>query len=128
MTITLNDIVEKETGRTMDKAANNLPILDEHHLRRQTMNDPDLETEILSLFVTEAERLIRQIEGTKDVRTRMERIHAIRGLARNVGAQRLAMIAAVAENCDETDIRNIRLAVDTVVAYIRTSERPLKQM
>lgn len=106
----------------MVEAADNLPILDEHHLRRQTMNDPDLETEILALFVTEAERLIRQIEDADDTATRLERIHAIRGLARNVGAEKLAKIAAGAENADEPDIQNIRRAVDTVVAYIRTAD------
>jgi len=46
----------------MTETANDLPILDEVHLKRQTMDDPDLEVEILSLFINEAERLLRQIE------------------------------------------------------------------
>ena len=45
------------------------------------------------LFVTEAERLIVQIEEMDEIGIRLERIHAIRGLARNVGAQELAVTA-----------------------------------
>ena len=86
------------------------------------MADPDLETEILALFVTEAERLIRQIEETDDVTIRLERIHAIRGLARNIGAQQLATIALNAEHGDGSDVPAIRAAVDNVIAYIKTAE------
>ena len=106
----------------MVQTPSNLPILDEQHLKRQTMDNPDLETEILALFVTEAERLVRQIEESESVRTRLERIHAIRGLARNIGAQKLAMIAQNAEKGDEFDVREIRTAVENVITYIKTVE------
>lgn len=106
----------------MVQTPGNLPILDEQHLKRQTMDNPELETEILALFVTEAERLLRQIEESEDVRTRFERIHAIRGLARNIGAQKLAMIALNAEKADALDLKEIRAAVDEVITHIKTAE------
>lgn len=112
----------------MTESASDLPILDEHHLKRQTMNDPDLETEILALFVTEAERLVKQIEETENIGTRLERIHAIRGLARNVGALKLAKIASNAENGDGSEIQQIRSAVDNVIAYIRTADGRAKML
>lgn len=106
----------------MNETANDLPILDEQHLKRQTMDDPDLETEILALFITEAERLVRQIEETRNVQTRLERIHAISGLARNIGARKLAMIASNAQYGDVSDITEIRAAVENVIEYINTAE------
>jgi HPt (histidine-containing phosphotransfer) domain-containing protein len=106
----------------MPETANDLPILDEDQLKRQTMNDPDLEVEILSLFINEAERLLRQIEETENIAKRMERFHAIKGLARNVGALKLAKIAAGLEEGDSDDIVEIRAAVENVIAYIKTSD------
>lgn len=112
----------------MAETANDLPILDEHHLKRQTMNDPDLEVEILSLFITEAERLMRQIEATDNPAKRVERFHALKGLARNVGAQKLAAIAASLEEGDSADIQVIRSAVENVVAYIKTEDGGVKPL
>lgn len=106
----------------MTETANDLPILDERQLKRQTMNDPDLEVEILSLFIAEAERLLRQMEETESTAKRIERFHAIKGLARNVGALKLAKIADSLEDGSSDDIREIRLAVENVIAYITTAD------
>jgi HPt (histidine-containing phosphotransfer) domain-containing protein len=106
----------------MTETANDLPILDESQLKRQTMNDPDLEVEILSLFIAEAERLVRQIEEDENQAKRLDRFHAIKGLARNIGAEKLAMIAGSLENGDSGDVEEIRSAVDNVIAYITTAD------
>ena len=106
----------------MTETANDLPILDEVHLKRQTMDDPDLEVEILSLFINEAERLLRQIEEAEDVGKCIDRFHAMKGLARNIGAQKLALICGTLENGDSEDIREVRTAVENVIAYIRTAD------
>lgn len=92
------------------------------------MNDPDLEVEILSLFITEVERLMRQIEETDSPAKRVERFHAVTGLARNVGAQELAVIAAGLERGDSDDIRSIRSAVENVIAYIKTADGSVKPL
>lgn len=112
----------------MTETANDLPILDEHQLKRQTMNDPDLEVEILSLFIAEAERLLRQMEETESTTKRLERFHAIKGLARNVGALKLAKIADSLEDGSSDDIREIRLAVENVIAYITTADGKVKPL
>jgi HPt (histidine-containing phosphotransfer) domain-containing protein len=69
------------------------PVLDLAHLERQTMGDRALRAEILSLFTAEVERLLVQVEETDDADKRVERLHAVAGLARNVGATRLAHVA-----------------------------------
>ena len=106
----------------MTETANDLPILNESWLKRQSMNDPDLEVEILSLFINEAERLIRQIEETDSTAKRLERFHAIRGLASNIGAEKLAKIAATRQNGDGDDVKEIKTAVNNVIAYITTTD------
>lgn len=106
----------------MVESATDLLILDEQHLKRQTMSDPDLEVEILSLFITEAERLMSQIEQTQNAAKRLERFHAVKGLASNVGAKKLAGIMASLKTGDAGDVAHARAAVDQVIAYIRTSD------
>ena len=106
----------------MTESANDLPILNEARLKRQSMDDPDLEVEILSLFINEAERLIRQIDETESSAKRLERFHAIRGLASNIGAEKLAKIAATRQNGDAEDVREIKTAVDNVIAYITSAD------
>jgi len=128
LTIDSGSANQKGPKKTMVETASDLPILDEQQLKRQTMNDPDLEVEILSLFITEVERLVKQVEETENTAKRLERFHAIKGLARNIGAQKLAMIAASAENGDGGDIQQIRSAVENVIAYIKTSEGGIKPL
>ncbi len=112
----------------MTESANDLPILNENWLKRQSMNDPDLEVEILSLFINEAERLIRQIGETESAAKRLERFHAIRGLASNIGAEKLAKIAATRQNGDDDDVNEIRTAVDNVIAYITTADGKIQAL
>lgn len=68
------------------------PVFDAAHLDRQTMGDEALRVEILALFVAEVERLLAQIEAAPDPLVRASRLHAMMGLARNVGAKRLAAL------------------------------------
>jgi len=112
----------------MTESANDLPILNENWLKRQSMNDPDLEVEILSLFINEAERLIRQIDETESTAKRLERFHAIRGLASNIGAEKLAKIAATRQNGDDDDVKEIRTAVANVIAYITTADGKIQAL
>lgn len=98
------------------------PIFDPAQLQRRTMGDPTLQVEVLSLFVIEAERLMRQIELSTDARMRGDRLRAMVATARNVGARRVAEAARAAETeivSEQPDLEPLRTAVDEALAYVR---------
>ncbi len=90
-------------------------------LHRRTFGNPALEVEILALFAAEADRLLRQIENAPDPQIRGDRLRAMRALAGNTGAVRLAHVARSLETAGpaEPDLRPLRDAVDEVIAYLR---------
>ena len=95
------------------------PILDPAQLHRRTMGDADLQVEVLSLFVTEVERLLRQIEGAEDPQVRGERLRALIVAARNIGAARLAQAARLLETeiaPESPDLTPLRGAVTETLA------------
>ncbi|MYZ50264.1 Hpt domain-containing protein, partial [Rhizobiales bacterium L72] len=70
-------------------------MLDAVHLERQTLADPALKREVLGLFVAALEDLVRDAGAPGASPSERDRhLHAILGLARNVGAFRLAAAAA----------------------------------
>ena len=71
---------------------------------------------------------MKQVEESENTAKRLERFHAIKGLARNIGAQKLATIADAAENGDSADVQNIRSAIENVIAYIKTAEGGIKPL
>ena len=71
-------------------AEDGLPILEFERLQRRTMGSQPLQVEILSLFSTEAERLVRQAGEAEDPQTRSDRLSALGALAHGIGAVRLA--------------------------------------
>ncbi|MDQ0326790.1 HPt (histidine-containing phosphotransfer) domain-containing protein [Rhodopseudomonas julia] len=96
-------------------------IFNEAHLDRQTMHNEALKVEILALFVTEADRLLNQIKEAKTSSARGERVHALKGLARNVGAERLALAASLTEErlkAQGCDLAPLEAAVQEVVRYL----------
>ena len=98
------------------------PVLDPVPLQRQTMGDPAHRLELLALFVVEAERLMRQIEEAADKKLMLERLQALAGSARNIGAVRLAQTARLLESHvgdEEPDLEPLRTAVAETLAYIR---------
>jgi HPt (histidine-containing phosphotransfer) domain-containing protein len=100
------------------------PVLDMTQLQRQTTGDEALQVEVLSLFVAEAERLMRQAEEAEDPQLRMERVHAMVGLARNVGALRLAQAARGMEThlvAHPDDLAPLRETLAETLAYLRGS-------
>ena len=100
------------------------PVLDPVPLQRQTMGDPAHRLELLALFVVEAERLMRQIETATDKQVRLERVQALAGSARNIGALRLMQTARLLESHvgeSEPDLEALRSAVAETLNYIRRS-------
>jgi HPt (histidine-containing phosphotransfer) domain-containing protein len=58
--------------------------LDLDHLRRQTMQDADLQAEVLRLFVDQARMLIERMAGA-DENSLRELAHALKGASRSIG-------------------------------------------
>ena len=98
-----------------------MPLLDAVQLNRKTMGDPALQVEVLSLFATEAERLMRQVEDAPDAQIRGDRLRAMIALARNTGAARLAQVARELEReivSEELDLQPLRAALGETLAYV----------
>jgi HPt (histidine-containing phosphotransfer) domain-containing protein len=101
-----------------------LPVFDSAHLDHQTMGDEDLRVEILALFASEVERLLMQAERAEDVATLGDRLHAIKGLARNVGALRLKHVATSLESdcrAGPADLAALRHAVMEAIDYLHSA-------
>lgn len=99
-----------------------VPVIDAAKLQRHTMGDAALQVEVLSLFAAESERLLRQVEEAPSAEIRAERLQAIAGVARNIGALRLAQAAKLVESqisSDQPDLEPLRTALSETLAYIR---------
>jgi HPt (histidine-containing phosphotransfer) domain-containing protein len=100
-----------------------LPVFDDAHLDHQTMGDEDLRVEILALFASEVERLLIQAERARDEAMLGERLHAIKGLARNVGALRLRHVATGLESdcrAGPADLAPLRHAVMEAIEFLHS--------
>lgn len=90
------------------------------------MGDEALRIEILALFLTEIERLLGQVEAAGEAARRAERLHAVTGLARNIGAVRLGEVARDLERRvsrapqTHVDLEPLRAAVREVVEHVRS--------
>jgi hypothetical protein len=107
-----------------DAAPKSAPLLDPVQLKRKTHGDPSLQIEVLSLFVTEVERLMRQLEEASEPQMRIDRVRALGAVARNTGAALVAQEARTAEAQlagDNPDLSALRIAVSDTLAYIRRS-------
>ncbi len=101
---------------------NDVPVFDAAQLRRHTMGNASLQVEVLALFVAEAERLLRQVEDAPDPHVRGDRLRALIGAARNIGAARLAKEARALEKqiaSENPDMAPLRDAVEATVAFVR---------
>jgi HPt (histidine-containing phosphotransfer) domain-containing protein len=99
------------------------PLLDPLQLKRQTGGDPAFQVEVLSLFIAEAERLVRQIEEASNAPLRKDRLRAMEGLARNIGAVRLAQTARALEPemaSEEPNLEPLHAALAETLTYVRS--------
>lgn len=99
-----------------------VPVFDRAQLDRRALGDARLEVEILALFVTEAERLLGQIERAADAQVRGDRLRAMIALARSTGAMRIARAARALETdivAVEPDLRPLRDAVAEAILHVQ---------
>lgn len=100
------------------------PVFDPAHLDRKTMGDEALRVEILALFVAEVERLLAQVESAPNALVRASRLDAIAGLARNVGARRLAVLSrnlqlsAGRSAANDRELASLRAAIREAVDQV----------
>ncbi len=106
------------------------------HLRRYTMGDRQLETEVLHLFAADLPRSVEVLQSAADDRDWHRAAHTIKGTARTIGAWRLARAAYAAERFGgvprenetrEALLERISAAAGEVIAYIRALDEPLQQ-
>src|SRR6185369_9240535 len=91
-----------------------VPLFDTAQLNRHTKGNARLQVEVLSLFVGEVERLIRQVEDAPDPQVRGDRLRAVIGVARNIGATRIAQAARGLETQiadDAPDLLSLKAAI-----------------
>ncbi len=99
-----------------------VPVFDPAKLHRHTNGDPGMQVEVLALFATEVERLMRQVEDAPDGQVRRDRLRALMASARNIGAALLAQqarsmeVKIAGENPDLTPLREV---VDETLAYVQ---------
>jgi HPt (histidine-containing phosphotransfer) domain-containing protein len=99
-----------------------IPLFDAAKLNRQTRGIPSLQVEVLSLFVAEVERLMRQVEDAPDPQVRGDRLRALFGVARNIGATHIAQQARALETeiaVETLDLEPLKNAISETLAYIR---------
>lgn len=101
-----------------------IPVIDAVQLNRHTNGNASLQVEVLSLFVAEVERLMRQVEDAPDAQIRGDRLRALIGVARNTGAALIAHRARELETeiaTESPDMGQLRQAIAETLAYIRRS-------
>jgi hypothetical protein len=99
-----------------------IPVFDATQLYRATNGDAALQVEVLALFATEVERLMRQVDDAPDPQTRNDRLRALIAVSRNTGASRLAHQARGLETQiagESPDLAPLRQAVAETLAYVR---------
>src|SRR5436853_4403780 len=96
-----------------------VPLFDAAQLKRHTGGNSSLQVEVLSLFVAEVERLMRQVEDAPDPQLRGDRLRALFGVARNIGATMVAQEARTLETqiaAENPDLTPLRKAIEETVA------------
>lgn len=97
--------------------------LDLVHLARQTLGDPDLEAEVLALFVTQSSAMLARIAAAVEAGERQMLAHTFKGSARAVGAWKVAAAAEAVELWEEEP----RLPLDAAIAALRAATEEVCQ-
>lgn len=73
------------------------------HLARHTMEDRDLEREVLQMFVVQSQVYLIRLKDARTADTWRDAAHTIKGAARGIGAWPVAELADDAERLSEVD-------------------------
>ena len=108
----------------MSPLPDDLPILDLQHLGRQTAGDIALESELLTLFEAQCERLRPLLGAGCPAAARADAAHTLKGSACAIGASRLGAVAgrleaALRGKAPETGAAALMAGFEEVVAMTR---------
>lgn len=98
------------------------PVIDLEHLSGFTDGDPQLEGELLALFLSTSEvYLERMHEALRTGQSWAASAHALKGASANLGARRVMELARIAERSspDAAQLEALRSAVEEVRAFGR---------
>jgi HPt (histidine-containing phosphotransfer) domain-containing protein len=105
-----------------------IPALDLDHLIDQTQGDADLERQLLSLFRTQAQLILHNLQEdpTKSAQRNIEFAHLLKGAALVIGATHVAAMAAAYESLSKGSHRSpslnilasLKEAIEAAVAAI----------
>jgi HPt (histidine-containing phosphotransfer) domain-containing protein len=110
-------------ARPADAAEAAQPVIDLDHLRRFTDGDPQLEGELLTLYLCTSDvYLARMAEALAAGDSWTATAHALKGASANLGARRVMAIALIAEHTtpDADQLQALRGAVGEVRALATT--------
>ncbi len=95
------------------------------HLARQTLGDPGLEAEILTLFSEMAATYLAKVTDSDDINEMALGLHSLKGAAAGIGAGAIANEAAAAEaelrenkKLGTERVNDLAMAVEEVRAFI----------
>jgi HPt (histidine-containing phosphotransfer) domain-containing protein len=110
-------------ARPADAAEDAQPVIDLDHLRSFTDGDPQLEVELLTLYLSTTDvYLARMAEALAAGDSWTATAHALKGASANLGARRVMAIAVAAEHAapDAAQLQALRGAVGEVRALAAT--------
>jgi HPt (histidine-containing phosphotransfer) domain-containing protein len=99
------------------------PVLDLAHLRAFTDGDPQLEGELLTLFLSTAEvYLAAMASALQTEQSWRSPVHALKGASGNLGARRVMQLAQAAERLPPcaTTLAAVRQAVEEVRGFAQS--------
>ena len=99
------------------------------HLARHTLGDPELEREVLQLFVAKLPDYLGRLKEANDAQSWRQAAHTIKGSARGVGAWQVAERAEAAERMafDPDDAR-CRHAIAAIEAGFEDASRFIRTL
>lgn len=98
--------------------------IDLAHLSRQTMGDRELESEVLGLFVDQAQTVKRQLEKS-NAKERLFLAHSLKGSSRSVGAAAIADCCGALEQnpLDKATITRLSRLIDEACDFVASIDR-----
>ncbi len=92
-------------------------------LATNTLGNRDLEVQVLHLFKSQSTNTLERLSGEADRAIRLDLVHTLKGSARAVGAERVALACETLENRMHSGMdgstTDLAAVVDEVNAYIR---------